>query len=42
MYQIFQVLGTPQGDDISFVTDQKAVAYLKSFPIIDIKSVESL
>ena len=28
MYQIFSILGTPQGDDTSFVTDKKAVAYL--------------
>ena len=28
---IFDVLGTPNDDDISFVTDAKAVAYLKSF-----------
>jgi mitogen-activated protein kinase 1/3 len=29
---IFSVLGTPSPDDFSFVTDAKAVDYLKSFP----------
>jgi mitogen-activated protein kinase 1/3 len=29
---IFSVLGTPSPDDISFVTDAKALDYLKSFP----------
>lgn len=28
---IFQVLGTPQEDDIAFVTDEKASKYLMSF-----------
>ena len=28
---IFDVLGTPNDDDISFVTDAKATGYLKSF-----------
>lgn len=28
---IFDVLGTPNDEDISFVTDAKAVGYLKSF-----------
>ncbi len=30
---IFNLTGTPnQQDDVSFVTDQKAIDYLKSFP----------
>ena len=29
---IFDVLGTPSEDEMSFVTDPKAIAYLKSFP----------
>jgi mitogen-activated protein kinase 1/3 len=29
---IFSVLGTPVEKDIDFVTDQKALEYLKSFP----------
>lgn len=29
---IFQVLGTPTGNDLDFVTDDKALEYLKSFP----------
>ena len=28
---IFKVLGTPEPDDISFITDQKALDYFKSF-----------
>ena len=28
---IFDVLGTPNDEDISFVTDAKAIGYLKSF-----------
>ena len=28
---IFDVLGTPNDDDISYVTDAKAIGYLKSF-----------
>ena len=31
MYVIFSILGTPNEDDINFVTDQKAIEYLKSF-----------
>ena len=30
---IFNVLGTPSDDDISFVTDSKAIAYLKNLPV---------
>jgi mitogen-activated protein kinase 1/3 len=29
---IFSVLGTPNEEDMDFVTDNKAVEYLKSFP----------
>jgi mitogen-activated protein kinase 1/3 len=29
---IFSVLGTPNESDMDFVTDNKAVEYLKSFP----------
>ena len=29
---IFSVLGTPKEDDFAFVTDAKAIEYLKSFP----------
>lgn len=29
---IFQVIGTPNEDDISFVTDTKAIEYLNTFP----------
>lgn len=29
---IFEVLGTPTEKDLSFVTDDKALEYLKSFP----------
>jgi hypothetical protein len=28
---IFEILGTPEENDISFVTDPKALLYLKSF-----------
>lgn len=31
---IFNIIGTPNDEDISFVTDQKALEYLKSFPYI--------
>lgn len=31
MQMIFEVLGTPSDTDIAFVTDEKAVKYLKSF-----------
>ena len=31
---IFNVIGTPSEEDISFVTDQKAIEYLKSFNYI--------
>lgn len=31
MYVIFSILGTPNEDDMSFVTDAKAIEYLKSF-----------
>jgi len=31
---IFQVIGTPKEEDILFVTDQKAIEYLHSFPYI--------
>lgn len=31
---IFEILGTPEGDDIAFVTDTKATTYLKSFASI--------
>ena len=30
---IFSILGTPIDDDFDFVTDEKAIEYLKSFPI---------
>jgi len=29
---IFDIIGSPSEEDISFVTDQKALDYLKSFP----------
>ena len=29
---IFQILGTPNGDELAYVTDDKALEYLKSFP----------
>jgi mitogen-activated protein kinase 1/3 len=29
---IFNVIGTPDEDEMSFVTDQKAIEYLRSFP----------
>ena len=29
---IFAVIGNPSEEDASFVTDQKAIEYLKSFP----------
>ena len=32
---IFDVLGTPNDDDISYVTDAKAIGYLKSFTPIE-------
>jgi mitogen-activated protein kinase 1/3 len=32
---IFEMLGTPSDDDMSFVTDQKAIGYLKSFVPIE-------
>jgi mitogen-activated protein kinase 1/3 len=32
---IFKVIGTPSEEDMSFVTDQKAIEYLKSFSFID-------
>lgn len=31
---IFEILGTPEGDDVAFVTDTKATTYLKSFASI--------
>lgn len=31
LHKIFNLLGTPNEDDISFVTDEKAIMYLKSF-----------
>ena len=31
MYVIFSVLGTPNADDVDFVTDSKAIEYIKSF-----------
>lgn len=31
MYVIFSILGTPNEDDLNFVTDAKAIEYLKSF-----------
>ena len=31
MYVIFSILGTPNEDDLTFVTDGKAIEYLKSF-----------
>ena len=30
---IFEVIGTPTEEDRSFVTDQKALEYLDSFPV---------
>lgn len=39
---IFHVLGTPSEDDISFVTDQKALEYLNSFPEEKRKDFEEL
>ena len=30
---IFNVIGSPSDEDSSFVTDQKAIEYLKSFPL---------
>lgn len=36
---IFQVLGTPNEDDISFVTDQKAQEYLNSFSKIERQNI---
>ena len=35
MAVIFNCIGTPNEDDKSFVTDQKAIEYLDSFPYID-------
>lgn len=32
---IFSTIGTPNESDISFVTDDKAKEYLKSFPHVD-------
>jgi serine/threonine protein kinase len=32
---IFEVLGTPNETDIAFVTDSKAINYLKSFSPVD-------
>jgi serine/threonine protein kinase len=32
---IFEILGTPDEDGISYVTDPKALGYLKSFTPID-------
>ena len=32
---IFNVIGTPNEEDMSFVTDQKAIEYLKSYPNIN-------
>ena len=29
---IYNVIGTPNDDDVSFLTDLKALSYLKSFP----------
>lgn len=29
---IFEILGTPKGDNLDFVSDDKALEYLKSFP----------
>lgn len=35
LYIIFQKLGTPSLDDMSFVTDQKAIEYLEAYPQMD-------
>jgi len=32
MYMIFQILGTPNDEEMEFVTDKKARQYIKSFP----------
>ena len=31
LYKIFSLLGTPQDDDMSYVTDEKALEYLSSY-----------
>lgn len=31
LYKIFSLLGTPNDDDMSFVTDEKAIEYLSSY-----------
>jgi mitogen-activated protein kinase 1/3 len=39
---IFSILGTPNEDDMDFVTDAKAIEYLKSFPAkkkVDLKEI---
>jgi mitogen-activated protein kinase 1/3 len=35
LYIIFQKLGTPSEDDMSFVTDQKAIEYLAAYPSME-------
>ena len=39
---IFSVLGTPSEDDLSFVTDQKAIEYLNSFSRKDRKNLREM
>jgi mitogen-activated protein kinase 1/3 len=38
---IFNVIGTPSEEDISFVTDQKAIEYLKSFSYVGRMNLQS-
>ena len=30
---IFEVIGTPNEDDLTFITDEKAIEYIKSFGV---------
>jgi len=39
---IFKVLGTPVGEDIDFVTDTKAIEYLKSWPASKGQDIKTL
>ena len=32
MSVIFSVIGTPTDEDLEFITDEKAIDYIKSFP----------
>jgi mitogen-activated protein kinase 1/3 len=39
---IFDIIGTPNGDDINFITDPKALYYVQSFPHKDPVDLQTL